>query len=729
MSGPLPPGHASVSDRVTRLLTRFERTGRRADLDEAVSIARAASVHDVGAERPRLLSLLGSALRMRFLYTGASEDLDEAIDLEREAVASVADEPIRTARYCGNLALSLRERFLRHRDPDDLDAAVRYAEDAVRSGAEAGPLDRAGWSSNLAAVLGTRYELTGELVDLDRAVDATRRAVADTPEGHPDRAGQLTNLAMALIGRYDRTRAAADLREGTDVAWQAVEASPADSPARAVQLYNMGVALWEQDGATGSTTSAAKFFRESAQTRSAVPLLRARAAEAWANVAARAGDWQQASVAWDQVFDILPILIDEGIGRSDRQHHLSLLAGAGPDAAAVELSLGHVRRAWQRLEQGRGVLLGQALRAHDRRAGLEPTRAGPPASTVELPELPVHGPVVALNVSSWRCDALILRNAGDGHTEMEQLRLGTLTYSETVDRVNAFLAAVHAPDRGPRNVLDEILGWLWDVAVEPVLDHLGHQRPPESGRPWPRIWWMPTGPLCLLPVHAAGHHRDPDDGRRALDRVVSSYTPTLRALRPEVSRHDSRADRRLVVAIDRAPGLAPLHHAEAEARTVAQVPGLSTSTLLGAAATRKAVTTLLPSVRDAHFATHAVAHEDPSESHLVLADGVLGVSQIGSSDLHAGELVYLSTCTSAYGGTALLDESLHIASAFQLAGFRHAVATLWPLDDRIAPKIAEQFYRRLAEGAGPAHALHDAVRMVRGRRSPVLWASHVHVGP
>lgn len=713
------------------LLTRFERTGRHAHLDEAVAVARAGSAQDLGAEQQRLLSLLGSALRLRFVHTGASADLDEAVELERRAVTSVADGSVGTAGFHSSLALALRERFLRHHDASDLNAAVRHAEDAVRLGVDAETADRAIWASNLAAVLGTRYKLSGELTDLDRAINAASRAVADTPQGHPDRAGYLTNLAMVLIERFERTRVIADFRNGIDIAQRAVQQSPVGSPGRAVQLYNLGVALWEHDNVTaGTRTTAADCFQRAARTTDAIPLLRARAAEAWANVTARDGDWGQASAAWDQVFGILPALTGQGIGRSDRQHHLSLLAGAGPDAAAVELSLGRVQRAWHRLEQGRGVLLGQALKARPAEAALGPTQTGGLPSTMELAELPVDGPVVALNVSFWRCDALVLLDDGEGRTKLEHLRLDKLTHRETVDRVNAFLAAVHAPSRETRDIIDEVLGWLWDVAVGPVLEHLGYRRPPEPGRPWPRIWWMPTGPLCLLPVHAAGHHGDPDDRRTALDRVVSSYTPTLRALRPEATRHDSAPGGRVVVALDQASKLAPLEHAEEEARVVSEVTGPSTSTLLGAAATRKAVTTLLPGAERVHFACHAVAQEDPAESHLVLADGVLGVAEISAWDLRAGELVYLSTCTSAYGGTVLPDESLHIASAFQMAGFRHAIATIWPLGDRVALKIAAQFYRELAEGAGPARALHDAVRLVRqGRRSPVLWASHIHIGP
>jgi hypothetical protein len=43
----------------------------------------------------------------------------------------------------------------------------------------------------------------------------------------------------------------------------------------------------------------------------------------------------------------------------------------------------------------------------------------------------------------------------------------------------------------------------------------------------PRLWWVATGVLAVLPLHAAGY---PDAGeggrpRTVIDRVISSYTP------------------------------------------------------------------------------------------------------------------------------------------------------------------------------------------------------------
>jgi len=47
-----------------------------------------------------------------------------------------------------------------------------------------------------------------------------------------------------------------------------------------------------------------------------------------------------------------------------------------------------------------------------------------------------------------------------------------------------------------------------------------------------------------------------------------------------------------------------------------------------------------------------------------------------------GVLAYLSACSTAVTGPELADESVHIVSAFQLAGYQHVIGTLWPAGSR-----------------------------------------------
>jgi CHAT domain-containing protein len=85
--------------------------------------------------------------------------------------------------------------------------------------------------------------------------------------------------------------------------------------------------------------------------------------------------------------------------------------------------------------------------------------------------------------------------------------------------------------------------------------------------------------------------------------------------------------------------------------------------------------------------------------------------------------------------TSLPDESIHIASAFHLAGFAHIIGTLWAIEDTAAVTISDRFYDSVSAGTGStkhmAAALHQAVLAMRADSpdTPSRWASHIHIGP
>ena len=103
-------------------------------------------------------------------------------------------------------------------------------------------------------------------------------------------------------------------------------------------------------------------------------------------------------------------------------------------------------------------------------------------------------------------------------------------------------------------------------------------------------------------------------------------------------------------------------------------------------------------------------------------------------------LAYLSACHSAnYTSGTLLDESIHIASGFQLAGFPHVIGTLWEANDLKAREVATEFYKNLFDSMDPgqgfgdgvvARALHKAVSSLKEEfeDNPILWAPFIHLG-
>ena len=187
---PGPSGRAMYPFYLSLALqARFRRSGRRADLDEAVAAGRdavaAARLDDPG--RAMLLSGLGLALQDLFGVTGDQAEMDEAITALRDAAAAVPSGQPDRYIYLSSLGLALRARVERAGVEADIDEAVTAFRDAAAT-APVGHCDRAVVLSNLGLALQARIKRTGEQADIDEAVMAFRAAAAAAPVGHPDRA-------------------------------------------------------------------------------------------------------------------------------------------------------------------------------------------------------------------------------------------------------------------------------------------------------------------------------------------------------------------------------------------------------------------------------------------------------------------------------------------------------------------------------------------------------------
>jgi CHAT domain-containing protein len=139
----------------------------------------------------------------------------------------------------------------------------------------------------------------------------------------------------------------------------------------------------------------------------------------------------------------------------------------------------------------------------------------------------------------------------------------------------------------------------------------------------------------------------------------------------------------------------------------------------------------------AHLACHGVQRQDePTKSGLILQDGHLTLEEIIKLDLPNAEFSYLSACQTTTGEESLSDEAVHIAGGMLLAGYRGVVATMWSIQDDLAPEVADEFYRHIMEVEGrpdnrrAAEALHIAIQKLRKRGDVPLtsWIPFVHLG-
>jgi hypothetical protein len=362
-----------------------------------------------------------------------------------------------------------------------------------------------------------------------------------------------------------------------------------------------------------------------------------------------------------------------------------------------------------------------------------------------------RGPVVVVNVSRWRCDALVVTVDGVHVVELPDLTieevarrtteyLSVLQDSRTFDGAVSFTAALEAraEDRKARErTLRSTVEWLWDVVAEPVLTFLDINAPSPPDAAPTRLWWCPTGLLTLLPLHGAGYHAA-SDGRSVLDRVVSSYTPTLRALSEAASREygDSASEELLFVGVPDVPDQVGLTEDVAVEREFLRecFPG-GLAVIEGADATVATVQTALGSHRWVHLSCHGYQNlNNPSAAGFELCDGILTVVDV-STARYAGEFAFLSACRTATGGLSLPDEMITLAAALNYTGYRHVMATLWTVDPAVAADMTRAVYPKLIEAGGfvpdrSARALHEAVRTLRDSGCSLDdWLPFTHTGP
>ena len=770
-TGRQEPGYAEVLRLLSAyLLRRFDWTNVLADVDDAIEARRqviaATSGDDV--EHAHSLAALGYALKVRFAHTRNGPDLDEAVDAGRRALALDSSE----AMILVSLSNTLSIRFEQRGAESDLDDAIELGRRATRLLSD--DRDRqADAFANLSDLLRARFDLHPYSGDIDEAVAAARQAVLAAPEEDFDRPKWLLVLARALQVRIRHAGRGLDSRGETD-------ADIENDRSEAIRVLADLV---------GCVTAAPRLRVEGARLGS------------WLAVENRVPGTEELAFAADLLetaVHLAPEIAPRRMRQPEQRDAIKSATGLADNAAALALlapdrpAEQRAERALSLLEAGRAVLLSQLLDTRgdltglrtlhpelaarftasrdlldgdaDRATSDSADRIGAatelattlreirrldgfasfarPPTTDELRAAADQGPVVTFTIA-YGGNALLLTKDG-----VTALPMPHLTAPAVIDQVNAFHVALReaydpAADRvAAQGVLLDVLKWLWDNVTGPVLDALGYHETPTDDAPWPRLWWVPGGYLGLLPLHAAGHHDDPAGRRTVLDRVVSSYTPTIRSLRH--ARHRQAAataapDRSLIIAMPVTPGLPELRNVRTETELLTSIlPSPHTLTRPD----RDQVLAELPTHGIAHFACHGSYDlENPANSRLLLHDherNPLTVGDLGAVNLDAARLAYLSACHSAVNSAGdLLDEAMHLAGALQAAGFPQVVGTLWELDDEVAVEITEDFYRGLrtpgTEELDPgraARSLHRAIRAQRDcyRGTPSLWASHLHFG-
>jgi CHAT domain-containing protein len=175
-------------------------------------------------------------------------------------------------------------------------------------------------------------------------------------------------------------------------------------------------------------------------------------------------------------------------------------------------------------------------------------------------------------------------------------------------------------------------------------------------------------------------------------------------------------------------------------------PREGTVLLTGAGAGEAAFKRLAPSRRVLHLGTHALlgpAGLAFAGANLIGAtaadgaseDGILTAEEIALLDLGSVEWAVLSGCATGTGETQAGEGILGLRRAFQVAGARTLIMSLWPVEDEAARHWMSELYEARASGAPTyeavrraGRALLDAQRRAGRSTHPHHWGSFVAAG-
>ncbi|KAF5635394.1 30S ribosomal S17P protein [Fusarium sp. NRRL 25303] len=746
------------------LAIRFAQTGSLADLERAIQVTREAIDVAVDSDdRAFRLTHLANHLGERYERTGSSIDLEEAITVAQSAVdLTPLDSPKRPGRL-NTLANQLHERYGRTGILAEINKVIDICRGIAKAGAEGSP-NQALFKSNLAGHLGDRYLRTGDTNDLDEAIQLAQEALTALPQGHADSPSISSNLSVWLAKRYIRNRVANDVEEAIKAGHQSITVAQPGNPSLAQYMSNLADCYWNRHTLTNCMEdfdAAVNLYRSAMDHSNSNIQARIAAGKFLFETYAHASQWQHALDASQITFGLLPQLTPRSLGFVDKQRMLGRVVDLACDTAAVALHAGKQPFfALSVLEKGRGLLAAaiEQIRAdvfdleevHPdlARRFLElsqildkPIQGGDSVlaqaianrrgeASVELDSLILEirkhpgfsgflessneddiraaarlGPIVLVNLSKFRCDAILV--------EKHQIRSLSLP-NLTNDKMN---------EKESQNSLTSpsMLEWLWDVAANPILQALSIQSPP-PGDDWPHIWWIPTGRLSRLPFHAFGRHYL-GSSETVLDRVISSYSSSIQVLiNGRKLRSDSVQDKAVLVAMEDTTAQIKLPFVKEEVSAIVKICKSMNLESRVPEQHKQAVLGELQNCKVFHFAGHGKTDGNPSQSGLLLTDGILTVSELMDINLrkHAPFLAYLSACgTGQVGGDAFFDESIHLISACQLAGFRHVVGTLWEVSDKSCVEVSQTVYELIRDEGfldrSVCKGLHKAMRQLRDK--------------
>jgi CHAT domain-containing protein len=197
--------------------------------------------------------------------------------------------------------------------------------------------------------------------------------------------------------------------------------------------------------------------------------------------------------------------------------------------------------------------------------------------------------------------------------------------------------------------------------------------------------------------------------------------------------NDSRPTGLLLVSQPNAPGQPP----------IAERVAINATILDGDDATVADCINEMRSSSCVHLACHGFYDPvDLLRSGFLLRDGRLEFSEIIQGGIKITDFIFLSIRQTITSEPEAQKGGNHLAAGMFAAGYRSVVGTMWPVGDDIAPRLSEEFYRRLlaidslpttVDISRAAEALHHSTAPLRKNMGTsdaafLAWVPYVHFG-
>lgn len=753
--------------------SRCEHFGAVNDLEKAIENMETANAACPATHQSKatILTNLASLLVQMYKRFKRPEHLVRAIVLCESAVLAIPETNPDRGEKLSNVAYILLQRFNQSNSMGDLDLAIGRAEEAILLvPAESVSFHRA--HRLLGKLLFQRYKKLAEKESLVRAIKITEQCAVKVPPDHIQRSTVLLQLADMVNSRYRLLHTRQDFFYSLRLLYEAWYCHAAPPQARILAAgraaaYLARSRMWQE--ASSLLADAFKMLQKvdmrslsmSDQSYRLSEFLSPDATALLVSVSLNAGEEVSHCLRHLELARglIIGYFIDYRSDLSElRLKHPQfadtfhrLRAAVDTPANEIGITSNTPLFSFQQGPRQRERL------ASDLEKTTEGIRALPgferfhlPPTSEEIIEMAAYGPIIVVTSSDLRTDAIIVTRTAIKSISLTPL--GPLVLEQMKSIANAV--------RGPRPTytdrnckMSEILGWLWDAIVEPVFDELD-LKPVSNTRDLPRVWWIGIGCLSTAPFHAAGYN-GPNSTRNTMSRAISSYIPTIKALKytrqTELLLLTKTDPSIMVITMPTTPddSWQDLPNATVEASQIESIVGGRASMTILNCPSASSVRAQLPAHDAIHFACHGLSDtKNPSNSSLLLhgADGKLDrltVESVASMKMNQAQIAYLSACSTAENSSAeLINESIFIASGFQLAGFSHVLATQWESNDEACRQVSGDFYKFLFDGKPSggggndgghrkvSASFHQAVTKLRRvhRRQPLKWASFIHTG-